>query len=116
MEETVKMVFAHTTRKGWKVYHGYTESGEEPLIRDIYFASDGQIESRKIEVTLTDEKKGISMFMTAGSPRSAIYKPAINPRDPLAKPSILVMYVNRRLELPLELHVSAKAVTSTEVL
>ncbi len=115
MRETVRMFFQHTTRKQWKVYHGYeTESSERPLIRDIYLAPDGQLpeNTKVIEVTITDEKiGGVQLFQTSGTIKSAIYRPVINPADPLARPSILVMYVERRPDLPLSFYVSVKVVT-----
>ncbi len=111
MEETVRMIFSHTTRKQWKVFHGYqTEADERPLIRDIYLAPDGQLpdDVKVIGVTLhTDEqKKGVEVYMTAGTAKTVIYKPLIDPKDPLAKPSILVVYLNRSPELPSKLYVS----------
>ena len=110
MRETVRMFFSHTTRKQWKVYHGIQEkSGERPFVRDIYLSTDGQLpeNTKAIEVTLTDEKiGGVQLFQTSGTIKSAIYRPVINPADPLAKPSILVMYVERRPDLPLSFYVS----------
>ena len=112
MKETVRMFFQHTTRKQWKVFHAYqTESSERPLVRDIYLSTDGQLpeDTKAIEVTLTDEKKGgVQLFQTSGTIKSAIYRPVINPADPLAKPSILVMYVERKPDLPLSFYVSVE--------
>ena len=112
MEEmTEKMIYAHTTTKGWKVFHGIQANPDEiPLIRDIYLAQDGQLpeDAKVIGVTLhTDEKKrGVAVYMTGGTPKTVMYRPLIDPKDPLAKSSILVVYINRNPDLPLKLRVS----------
>lgn len=114
MQETVKMVYVKRTQKGWRVFHALQDKGEGQLIRDIYVEEDGQIPSwaETIQATIsTDEEGGgiaVYLTLTAGTNKSAQYKPIANPADPTTKPEILVIYVNRRPDLPPKLFLIVK--------
>ena len=105
MNETVKMIYVKRTQKGWRVFHALQDKrGEGHLIRDIYVEEDGQLppwaETIQATISTDEEKTGIAVYLTAGTNKSAQYKPMVDPMDPTTKHEILVIYVNRRPDLP----------------
>lgn len=115
MEETVKMVFSHTTRRGWRVYHSIQDRPEiKPLVRDIYLAPDGQLpdNTEAIEVTVSSERISTNYILqlSAATMNTLKYTPVVSSKNPPVEMSILVVYTERRSDMPSKLYLSVKPV------
>ena len=106
MEETVRMYLVRTTRGGKRVYHSYPMDGQKPLLRDIYLPPDGQLpdNTREIDVTVSSEERGEYILLLSAATKNTLkYTPIVTPESPAAETAILVLYTEKRPDLPQKL-------------